>query len=792
MKSRVIFIVGVLTVLMFAMASRAEIKIVADHNRNQYATSNFKFKNVPSPSKSDAAAKAVFTIVDGRRDRNGGNVDKLHDGKIPTEEDQPSENFFFNAGTNGGRLLVDLGGTIDIKQVNTYSWHTSTRGPQVYKLYAGDGRADDFNPKPKTGTDPETCGWKLVASVNTRPKERPGGQYGVSICDSNGTIGRYHYLLFDISRTEGTDPFGNTFYSEIDVVEPNAPVVVVTQAAKTYGETFEAEGGKYQITIYTSETPDLTEWAHKELAPVLQQWYPKIVKMLPSPGYQAPGRVSITFSPNMQGVAAASGTRIRCGARWFRRQLQGEAKGAVVHELVHVVQQYGRARRTNRNATRNPGWLVEGIADYIRWFLYEPQTRGAEVTGRNIARARYDGSYRITGNFLNWVTETYDKNIVRKLNAAAREGRYNQELWKEATGRTLQELGDQWKRSLEKKIAAETPAAVKTSIPTDQEKEADKSDDKTVENTDVSEKSDAELAEEMASNTVKALEKGPLSYPKGNGLRIVSTGHSWVAPALWTLPAIAKAAGLDGHHQRKHISGGGSGTANAIWLAEIGKSDGNSEPNPILIPAIATGRWDVMTWGIFHNDKPENFEQWIDFCLKYNPKMVFYLQDAWTGTVFYRSEKELSLDKFDAGQKMVNIRVKNIMEPLRKKYPGKVHVIPVGNSMLELLKLYYAGELPGIEGISKHLCKKEYTLWSDGGHLGKHMHWWEGYVYYAAIYKKSPELIEAGFEVTEYNAELDKLMRKCAWKAVVNHPYSGITDRNENGIADQIENTPGK
>ena len=47
-----------------------------------------------------------------------------------------------------------------------------------------------------------------------------GGQYGVSVADSNGAaIGRYRYLLFDIFRTESDDAFGNTFYSEIAVVE---------------------------------------------------------------------------------------------------------------------------------------------------------------------------------------------------------------------------------------------------------------------------------------------------------------------------------------------------------------------------------------------------------------------------------------------------------------------------------------------------------------------------------------------------------------------------------------------
>ena len=468
MKSQSIFIVGASTILIFAMASNAATKIFVEYHRNEYARPDFKFGNIPSPSRSDAATKAKFIIVDGRRDRNGGNVDKLNDGKIPIEEDQPSENFFFNAGTDGGRILVDLGKTIEIKQVNTYSWHPNTRGPQVYKLYAGDGKASDFNPRPRRGTKPQTCGWKLVASIDTRVKGKPvGGQHGVSIYDSDGNIGKYQYLLFDIYRTEDNDPFGNTFYNEIDVVEPNTQVVAAVPATEQRGETFEAEGGKYRITIYTSETPDLTEWAHKELAPVLQEWYPKIVKMLPSEGYQAPSSLSITFSPNMQGVAAASGTRIRCGAGWFRRQLQGEAKGAVVHELVHVVQRYGRVRRTDPNAIRTPGWLVEGIADYIRWFLYEPQTRGAEVTRRNISRARYDSSYRISGNFLNWVTQTYDKDIVRKLNAAAREGRYKEQLWKEATGHTVQELGDEWKKSLDKKIAAETDAAPKNNTMTD-------------------------------------------------------------------------------------------------------------------------------------------------------------------------------------------------------------------------------------------------------------------------------------------------------------------------------------
>jgi hypothetical protein len=207
-------------VLGVASMARAEVKVVVDHNDNEKATADFKFKDVPAPAKDDAAAKAKITIIDGDRDENGGDLDKLNDGKLPTEEDQPEENFFFAQRADGGRLGIDLGKSINVKQVNTYSWHPNTRGPQVYKLYASEGSAADFKAEPKRDVDPEKCGWKLIAKVDTRPKEGTGGgQYGVSVSDSAGSLGKYRYLLLDANQTEGDDPFGNTFYSEIDVIE---------------------------------------------------------------------------------------------------------------------------------------------------------------------------------------------------------------------------------------------------------------------------------------------------------------------------------------------------------------------------------------------------------------------------------------------------------------------------------------------------------------------------------------------------------------------------------------------
>ena len=384
----------------------------------------------------------------------------LLNGQLPHESDEPAENFFFQAGTDGGRLLLDLGEKTDISEVNTFSWHRGTRGPQLYTLYALEGSVLAQNERPKRGTDPVIAGWRLIAKVDTRTMNgTSGGQYGVHIFDTSGHLSRCRYLLLDISPTEKSDAFGNTFYSEIEVVDSMGKRISAAAPGTGCRDILEITAGEYHISIDTCETPDLTEWSKTALGPVVRAWYPRLVKLLPSDGFAAPQTVTIKFSEALRGVAETSGTRVRCAARWFRSNLQGEAVGSVVHELVHVVQQYGTARRENPDATPSPGWLVEGIPDYVRWFLYEPQSPGADLVWlrqRKNLQLRHDAGYRVTANFLDWVSRKYDQGIVPQLNAALRAAAYRESIWQEQTGRTLQELSTEWKQGLEQELAPTT------------------------------------------------------------------------------------------------------------------------------------------------------------------------------------------------------------------------------------------------------------------------------------------------------------------------------------------------
>jgi hypothetical protein len=403
------------------------------------ASEQFAFARVPKPSKSDAANAARITIVSGRLDDNSGRPACLNDGELPVDQDQPGRNVFFRAGSRGGRLQFQWPEPVAITQINTYSWHSDVRAPQVYKVYGDRGEKGIDAPR-RTSEDPLDHGWQLLASVDTRVQDaEPGGQCGVSISAPDG-LGKHGRLLFDVARTDDQSPFGLTFFSEIDIHDgsehpPASPEQKIVEEVPI--------GDRYTLVFDTTETPELKPWVDSNLKPICVEWYPKIIEMLPSEGFEPAKRVTIQFDGDMDGVAYAQGAVIHCGRRWFENNLDGEAAGAVVHELVHVVQRYGRSR----GGRNNPGWLVEGIADYVRWFVYEPKVLRAPP---NPETAKYTDSYHTTASFLDYLVKAGHTDVVKALNTSMREGNYSPAVWERAAGGTVDDLWAQYMQSLTK------------------------------------------------------------------------------------------------------------------------------------------------------------------------------------------------------------------------------------------------------------------------------------------------------------------------------------------------------
>jgi hypothetical protein len=216
-QRRIVFALAALFTLI--LTAHAQITVTVDRNVGPAATKDFKFKGLRSPAKDDAAAKATLKLLWGEVDPESGDLSALTDGAVPTKEDDPKANFFFANGSAGGRFRMDLGEAIDIKQINSYSWHSGARAPQIYMLYASDGSEPHFCAEPNVDVSPTSCGWRLLTSVDTRRNRGDGGgQYIVSMSDASGVLGKFRYLLFACSATETDDDAGNTYYSEIDVI----------------------------------------------------------------------------------------------------------------------------------------------------------------------------------------------------------------------------------------------------------------------------------------------------------------------------------------------------------------------------------------------------------------------------------------------------------------------------------------------------------------------------------------------------------------------------------------------
>ncbi|MBO0698707.1 MAG: discoidin domain-containing protein [Zavarzinella sp.] len=193
-----------------------------------------------------------------------------------------------------------------------------------------------------------------------------------------------------------------------------------------------AFGYPVEIVLDVSDAPEMREWGEK-VARTCEGAYPMINEELKSDGFKPATLITLTLKKDYRGVAATAGSRITGSAKYF--QSHPDDVGAMVHETVHVVQRY---RLPNA-----PGWLTEGIADYIRFFKFEP----GKVGRINPDRARYNDSYRVSASFLDYATQKYDKELVRKLNKALREGEYTEDLWKEFTKKTVQELEKEWRAS---------------------------------------------------------------------------------------------------------------------------------------------------------------------------------------------------------------------------------------------------------------------------------------------------------------------------------------------------------
>ena len=223
--------------LFVAVASSGQILVRQDRN----ITGQWEFGNVRSPSAGDFGEKCQVKMISNALYKGSDYLSGLIDGCVADNDKKTRQAVFLTDATgHNGRIVLELGRSIELVEINTYSRHNSkgdqgARGPQVYTLY---------------GTNVEQPGhylatrgniWKKIAEVDTRPNSTGvdwSGMYGVSISAAEGAIGPYRYLLWDISSTKSPlvkkDGRSQTFYVEFDV--HTKETTGKTKAAKPYSK----------------------------------------------------------------------------------------------------------------------------------------------------------------------------------------------------------------------------------------------------------------------------------------------------------------------------------------------------------------------------------------------------------------------------------------------------------------------------------------------------------------------------------------------------------------------------
>ncbi len=281
--------------------------------------------------------------------------------------------------------------------------------------------------------------------------------------------------------------------------------------------------------------------------------------------------------------------------------------------------------------------------------------------------------------------------------------------------------------------------------------------------------------------------------PADGALRIVGTGHSFMAPGYRSLPGIVRAAGFAEQPLHLHTGGGVTGSARYKWEQENGIFQFDGKPTPKLLASIANADWDAMMWGPYIADRARFYSCWIEFCDRHSPGMTFYLSDSWPSIRHMEkppaSEDELTGELIRGIDERKDAGYEKLIGELRETYGDRIFVLPTSEALTLAVEAYHRGELPGIEGIHRAVGKaEENALWRDPlGHLGPGLEWLEGYVFYATLYKKSPALIKkrvgekgGGFP----SRALHDKFREIAWQAVLANPLSGVEDGDGDGIGD--------
>ncbi|KAA8479157.1 secretory protein [Arcticibacter tournemirensis] len=196
--------------------------------------------------------------------------------------------------------------------------------------------------------------------------------------------------------------------------------------------------GDYQL-VFINKNSNFNPVIQKELIETYFKVFPVLVSTFND---KTTHEVIFVTDTAYKGVAEASGNRILFSTTYMNAHPTDI--DIVTHEGMHLVQGYGYGS--------GPVWLTEGIADFIR-YKYGVDNIGSKwslpaFTAQHNEK-KYENSYRITARFFEWIDQKVKPGMIIQLDKELRNHTYNQDTWVRLSGKTIDELWDDYAKNPE-------------------------------------------------------------------------------------------------------------------------------------------------------------------------------------------------------------------------------------------------------------------------------------------------------------------------------------------------------
>ncbi len=255
------------------------------------------------------------------------------------------------------------------------------------------------------------------------------------------------------------------------------------------------------------------------------------------------------------------------------------------------------------------------------------------------------------------------------------------------------------------------------------------------------------------------------------GQRVFVCAHSFMIYTAKLLPPMAQSAGI------AHVNAGQQMIGGSRVIQHWDLSDEKNRAKE----ALRTGKVDVITLSPHMLMPDPGITNFTKLGLEKNPSLRVLVQASWPardgheGKGFKNEERDsLSIDGLNKMRADHHLLWRAKLEQQVRSLNAAagrdaVHIVPVSDAVFALREHVIKGTAPGIT--------RQSALFRDPlGHPEPALATLVTYCHFATIYQRSPEGLPVPEQLKKQPQaeELNKLLQKLAWEAVVNYPMSGV------------------